>query len=520
MMMRIRIFDTTLRDGEQAAGGALTLEEKVEIGRQLERLGVDVIEAGFPSTSPGDFEAVETMAREFRSVEIAALSGFRESQLQTTWEALRMAERPLLHTVISTSDLHIEKQLRITREQLLELVATTVAFAKKLCPHVEFSAMDATRTDPDFLCRVLATAIEQGATVVNIPDSVGYALPHEFGGLVRNCMENVPGIDGVIVSVHCHDDLGQSVACSLAGVLEGVSQVECTVNGVGERAGNASLEEIVMAIKTRPDVFQAETAVVTNDLFKTSRMVSRYMGMVVPPNKAVVGANAFAHSSGLHQDGMLKERTTFEIMRPDDVGQGVSKIVLGKTSGRHAFRDNLEQMGVYLEGEELENVFQAFKQVADRKKEVTDRDIQSILEERAHKAFHQSYELDLVQVSCGTNTVPTATVRLRTDKGEALEDAALGDGPVHAVYQAINRMIDVPNKLTEFSVQSVTEGIDAIGEVTIRVESHGRSFAGHGADTDIIAASAKAYVNALNRMLAGLGRNSGKPSAANARSAR
>lgn len=504
-MRQVRIFDTTLRDGEQAAGGALTLEEKIDIGRQLEKLRVDVIEAGFPSTSPGEFTAVETMGKELRDIEIAALSGFREGQLDRTWEALKVAERPLLHTVISTSDIHIEKQLRISRNDLLELTAATVKYARKLCSHVEFSAMDATRSDRDFVCEVFSAAIKAGATVVNIPDSLGYAMPEEFAGLVRYCMENVHGIDEVIVSVHCHDDLGEAVANSLAGVTAGASQIECTINGVGERTGNASLEEIVMAIRTRADYFQAETRLRHQELFKTSRMVSSHMGMVVPPNKAVVGANAFAHSSGLHQDGMLKERTTYEIMRPEDVGQGRSKIVLGKTSGRHAFRNHLEELGVHVEAEEFESVFLAFKQVADRKKEVTDRDIEAILQDQLHQAFDQTYELEMVQVMCGSNSVPTATVRLTSDDGEVLEDAALGDGPIHAVYQAINRIIDVPNELTEFSVQSVTEGIDAMGEVTIKVESRGRSFTGHGADTDIIVASARAYVNALNRLLSALG---------------
>ena len=504
-MRQIRIFDTTLRDGEQAAGGALTLEEKLEIGRQLTRLKVDVIEAGFPSTSPGDFKAVETMSREFRDVEIAALSGFRENQLERTWEALKSAERPLLHTVISTSDIHIEKQLRISRRELVELTGRTVRFAKKMCPHVEFSAMDATRSDPDFVCEVFTEAIAAGATVVNIPDSVGYAMPGEFAELVRYCMNNVPGIDEVIVSVHCHDDLGQAVSNSLAGILEGVSQVECTINGVGERAGNASQEEIVMALRTRADYYQAWTRMVHSELFKTSRMVSSYMGMVVPPNKAVVGANAFAHSSGLHQDGMLKERTTYEIMRPEDVGQGQSKIVLGKTSGRHAFRAHLDELGMDLKTTEFEAVFLAFKQLADRKKEVSDRDIQAILEDQFHQAFDQAYELDMVQVTCGSNSIPTATVRLKSDDGKVLKDAALGTGPVDAVYQAINRIIDVPNELTEFSVNSVTEGIDALGEVTIKIESRGRTFTGYGADTDIIVASAKAYVNSLNRLLSILG---------------
>jgi 2-isopropylmalate synthase len=502
----IRIFDTTLRDGEQAAGGALTLEEKVEIGRQLQRLGVTVIEAGFPSTSPGDFEAVQFMSREFRDVEIAALSGFKEDQLVRTWEALQDAERPLLHTVISTSDIHINQQLHMTRTELIDLTERTVTIARNMAPHVEFSTMDATRSDRDFVVEVLATAIKAGATIVNIPDTVGYSMPSEFGDLVSYCMDNVPGIENVIVSVHCHDDLGHAAANSLAGVLRGVTQVECTINGVGERAGNASLEEIVMALRTRQDFYQANTTVNAPELLRTSRMVSNHMGMIVPPNKAIVGGNAFAHSSGLHQDGMLKERTTYEIMRPEDVGQGGSKIVLGKFSGRHAVRNHLDAMGAEIDNEDtFEEIFQSFKRIADRKKEVTDRDIEAILEDRAHRAFHQTYELDLIQVSCGNTGIPTATVRLKADDGKVLEDAALGDGPVHAVYQAINRIVDVPNILTEFSVYSVTEGIDALGGVTIKIESRGRSFSGHGSDTDIIVASAEAYMNALNRLLDTLG---------------
>ena len=505
-MRTIRIFDTTLRDGEQAAGGALTLEEKIEIGRQLQKLGVTVIEAGFPSTSPGDFEAVQFMSREYRDVEIAALSGFREEQLSRTWEALREAERPLLHTVISTSDIHLMQQLHISRAELVELTEHTVKFARNLAPHVEFSTMDATRSDRDFVVEVLATAIKAGATIVNIPDTVGYSMPDEFGELVTYCMDNVPGIEDVIVSVHCHDDLGHAAANSLTGVTRGVSQVECTINGVGERAGNASLEEIVMALRTRQDFYHADTTINAPELLRTSRMVSAHMGMLVPPNKAIVGGNAFAHSSGLHQDGMLKERTTYEIMRPEDVGQGGSKIVLGKTSGRHAVRNHLKQMGAEIEDDAaFEEIFQSFKRIADRKKEITDRDIEAILEDRAHRAFHETYELDLVQVTCGTGGIPTATVRLKTDDGKVLEDAALGDGPVHAVYRAINRIVDVPNVLTEFTVYSVTEGIDALGGVTIKIESRGRAFTGHGSDTDIIVASTHAYMNALNRLLDALG---------------
>ena len=506
-MRHIRVFDTTLRDGEQAAGGALTIDEKMEIGRQLARLNVDVIEAGFPHTSPGDFKAVEMLSRELRGVEVAALSGFKHEQIDSTWEALKHAENPLLHIVISTSDIHLRHQLRQRRERVLELTRDSVSYARKYTSHIEFSAMDATRSDLDFVSDIFAAAIDSGATVVNFPDTVGYAQPLEFGAMVRAIMQRTQGIERVALSIHCHDDLGQAVANSLAAIKEGAAQVECTINGVGERAGNAALEEIAMALRTRGDFYDAATRIQTSELARTSRLVSRYMRMVVPPNKAVIGANAFAHSSGLHQDGMLKERTTYEIMDPRDVGVGQSSIILGKTSGRHAFRDRLERLGYVLGDEERQNAFTAFKEIADRKKDVTDRDIEAIVQNELQRSFHQAFELEHVQVSCGTSAMPTATVRLKSDDGTVYSDAAIGDGPVHAIYQAINRVIGVPNRLIEFSVNSVTEGVDAIGEVTIRVESEGKVFSGHGADTDILVASAMAYLNALNRLLAGLGKD-------------
>ena len=513
-MRHIRIFDTTLRDGEQAAGGALTIDEKLEIGRQLARLNVDVIEAGFPHTSPGDFKAVNLLAQELRDVEIAALSGFKREQIDSTWRALEPAANPLLHIVISTSDIHIQHQLRARREHVLDLTQDAVAYARQFTSHIEFSAMDATRSDLDFVCRIFAAAIEAGATVVNFPDTVGYAQPEEFGRMVAYVTENTPGIDDVVLSVHCHDDLGQSVANSLAAVRAGARQVECTINGVGERAGNSALEEIAMALRTRRDFFQADTRLETKELARTSRLVSNYMGMLVPPNKAIIGGNAFAHASGLHQDGMLKERTTFEIMHPADVGVSDSSIVLGKTSGRHAVRDRLENMGYSLEEDEFMEVFRAFKDIADRKKQVTDRDLEAIAQQRQRQAFHQAFVLQHVQVSAGTGSMPTATVRLLSDDGTEFSDAAIGDGPVHAIYQAINRIVGVPNRLIEFSVNAVTSGIDAIGEVTIRIEADAKVFNGHGADTDILVASAQAYINALNRMLAGLGKDwSAKPEA-------
>ncbi|MBM4436087.1 MAG: 2-isopropylmalate synthase [Actinobacteria bacterium] len=506
-MHPVRVFDTTLRDGEQAAGGALTIEEKLEIGRQLARLHVDVIEAGFPHTSPGDFKAVELLAKELRGVEVAALSGFRHEQIDSTWQALKGAERPLLHVVISTSDIHLKHQLHQRREHVVDLTRDAVRYARQYTSHIEFSAMDATRSDLDFVCVVFKTAIAAGATVVNFPDTVGYAQPPEFGRMVRYVLDHTPGIERVMLSVHCHDDLGQAVANSLAAIKEGARQVEGTINGVGERAGNAAYEEIVMALRTRRDFYAADTRVVATELARTSRLVAKYMSMPVPPNKAVVGANAFAHSSGLHQDGMLKERTTYEIMNPRDVGVEDSSIVLGKTSGRHAFRDRLERLGYSLAEEEFLTAFRTFKEIADRKKEITDRDIEAIVQNQLHRTFHQAFELDFVQVTCGSDAMPTATVRLKTDDGRIVSDAATGDGPVDAVYQCINRIVNVPNRLTEFSVQSVTEGIDAIGEVTIRIESEGKTFSGHGAATDIIVASTQAYVNALNRLLAGLGKD-------------
>lgn len=500
-MKTIRIFDTTLRDGEQAAGGALTLDEKMEIGRQLQRLGVTVIEAGFPSTSPGDFEAVQLMSRELRDVEIAALSGYGENLIEKTWDALKEAERPLLHTVISTSDNHLKRQLKMSRKDVLELTERTVKFSRKLVPHVEFSTMDATRSDPAFVAQVLSVAVAAGATVINIPDTVGYTMPEEFEELIGYCMENVPGIDEVVVSVHCHDDLGHAVANSLAGVRMGATQIECTINGVGERAGNASLEEIVMALRTRQDFYNADTTIKSEEIYRASRITSNYMGMPVPPNKAVVGSNAFAHSSGLHQDGMLKDRSTYEIMKPEDVGQAQSKIVLGKFSGRHAFRNHLSAMGIDFEDDkEFQHAFDTFKRVADRKKEITDRDIEAIVQDRLHRSIEEKYRLELLQVQCGTSGVPTATVRLKTPDGSTVEDAALGDGPVDAVYKAITRIVDMPVTLTEFAISAVTEETDAIGEVTIRVVSGNRTATGYGADTDIVVASAHAFVNGLNRL--------------------
>ncbi len=500
-MERVIIFDTTLRDGEQAAGGTLNIQEKLEIARQLEKLGVDVIEAGFPVTSPGDFEAVSLIAKEIRIPVICVLTHANLKAVDQSWEAVKEAEQPRIHIVLSSSDIHLFYQLRKSREEILQMSCDTVARAKKYCDDVEFSAMDASRTEPEYIHQILQAVIDAGATTVNIPDTVGYAMPDQFGSLITGIFKNVPNINRAVVSVHCHNDLGLAVANSLESLNRGVRQVECTINGIGERAGNASLEEVVMAIKTRNDFFNLTTNINTTQIYKTSRLVSELTGFSVQSNKAVVGANAFRHSSGLHIDGIIKMPITFEIMDPKSVGIPSRSLVLGKTSGRHAFRERLTELGYSLSEEDFSRAFSAFKELADKKKDITDRDIESLIAQEL-RAASEIYHLDRIQVSCGDRGIPTAAVKLTTSDGQILADAALGTGPVDAVCKAINRLVGVPNVLTEFSVKSVTEGIDAIGEVLIRVESEGITYTGRGADTDIIVASAKAYMNAINRLLA------------------
>ncbi len=478
-MRKVKIFDTTLRDGEQAAGGALTLEEKLEIGRQLERLGVDCIEAGFPATSPGDFRAVEMMCQVVKDCQVAALSDAKLPNIETTGAALKGAVAPRLHTVLSTSDIHLQHQLRISREAALEMAVAAVKLGRRLIPEVEFSAMDAARSDWDYLCRVFEATISAGATVINIPDTLGYMQPAEFAALVAYVMEHVSNIDRAAVSVHCHNDLGMATALSLAAVKVGAQWVECTVNGVGERAGNASLEEIVMTLKTRADYFGVETGVRTEQIWRSSRLVASYMGFPVQPNKAIVGSNAFAHASGLHQDGMLKERSTYEIMTPESIGRTDSRLVISKHSGRNAFRNRLRQMGYELNEDEFMRAFKAFKEIADKKKDVTDGDIEAVVADQV-LTVEETYRLEHLLVTCGDPAVPTATVRIATPDGQTHQDAATGDGPVDAVCRAINRLVDVPNRLSEFSVQSVTAGIDAIGEVSVKVESDEGTFIGRG----------------------------------------
>lgn len=500
---RVIIFDTTLRDGEQSPGVALTTADKLEIAFQLQKLGVDVIEAGFPRSSPGDFDAVRTIAREVRECQIAGLAHANPEAVDACWEALKEAAHPRIHVFLSSSDIHIMHQLQKDRDEVLEMARTMVARAKKYTPDVEFSPMDATRSERAYVYQMLTECIEAGATTVNIPDTVGYAIPEEFGQFIRDIMENVPNIHKARVSVHCHNDLGLAVANSLAAVRAGARQVEVCVNGIGERAGNASLEEVVMALRTRKDLFGVDTGINTRELYRTSRLVSDLTGMSVQPNKAIVGANAFRHQSGIHQDGILKMRETYEIMDAREIGwpSGGGEIVLGKLSGRHGFKARLEALGYELTQEELSRAFMAFKELADKKPEIDDRDIEAIVADKL-RTTDETYHLDFVQVTCGDHATPTATVRLIAPDGSILADAALGTGPVDAVYKAINRLVKVPNTLTEFAVKSVTEGIDAIGEVTIRIQSEGKTYVGRGADTDIIVASAKAYMNALNRLLA------------------
>ncbi len=499
-MENVIILDTTLRDGEQAAGTSLNLQEKLEIARRLDKLGVDVIETGFPASSIGDFEAVRLVARELKRPTICALSLASFEAVDRAWEAVKEAEHPRIHVFLSASDIHLAHQLKKSRDEVLQMSRETVARAKSYAEDVEFSPMDASRADPAYLYQILEAVIKAGANTVNIPDTVGYATPQEFGSLTRGILENVPNINEAVVSVHCHDDLGLAVANSLEAVRVGARQVECTINGIGERAGNASLEEIVMALKTRRDFFDLSTNIDTTQIYRTSRLVSELTGFPVQPNKAIVGANAFRHQSGIHQDGVLKKSITYEIMDPKWVGVPSSSLVLSKVSGRHAFKERLSELGYALSEADLNRAFQGFKELADKKKNITDRDVESLVAEEL-RTVTEVYHLDHVEVSCGDHNIPTATVRLIGPDGQTLADAALGTGPVDAVYKAINRIVGIPNRLTEFTVKSITEGIDAIGEVLIRIESGGVTYTGRGASTDIIVSSAKAYMNALNRLL-------------------
>ncbi len=503
---RVHIFDTTLRDGEQSPGISLNTHEKVEIAQQLARLRVDVIEAGFPITSPGDFEAVEAIAREVEGPVICGLARTHKADIDAAWGAIKDSSRPRIHTFVSTSDIHIEHQLQTTRDDVKGQARAAVALARSYCEDVEFSPMDATRADVEFTAEVCAIAVEEGATVVNIPDTVGYTTPAEYERYFERLYELAPGLRDVRISVHCHDDLGLAVANSYAGILAGARQVECAVNGIGERAGNCSLEEIVMLLRTRRDLHGYDTGVDSRELARTSRMVSRFTGYAVQPNKAVVGRNAFAHESGIHQDGVLKERTTYEIMDARDVGLESNSIVLGKHSGRHALRDALEQLGFKVEGNALNQAFARFKEIADKKKQVTSLDLEAIVSEEMRESTER-YALESFEVTAGSHTEPRAkvTVRMpsRMPSGTDSVGESGGDGPVDAIFGAIRVATDTESELRSYTVSAVTEGEDALGEVTVMLRAHGRLASGQGVATDILEASARAYVRALSNALEG-----------------
>jgi 2-isopropylmalate synthase len=522
----VKIFDTTLRDGEQSPGATMTSAEKLEVARSLARMGVDIIEAGFPAASPDDLEAVRRIAVEVgrpassdpdaKVPTIAGLARANKSDIDKAWEAVKDAQKPRIHTFLATSPIHMKHKLKMDPEEVVQRVSEMVAYARTLCADVEFSPEDAGRSDPEFLYVVLGEAIKSGATTLNIPDTVGYTTPDEYFKLIDGIMKHTPGMhDGITVSVHCHDDLGMATANALAGIQAGARQAEVTINGIGERAGNTSLEEVVMTLKTRHPIFNLETGIETQQLSRVSKLVSNYTGIVVQPNKAIVGANAFAHEAGIHQDGMLKHQTTYEIMRPEDVGVNQTTLVMGKHSGRAALRSRLALMGHSLDEAELDKAFARFKDLADRKKVITDADLEAVIADEFYRPRDVFY-LEGLQVSCGTLGMPTATVRLRGPDRVVHNFASMGTGPVDATYKAIDAIIKTPCKLLEFNIHAITEGIDALGEVTVRIQSdshsdtkmdaqseleYARVYGGHGADSDIIVASAKAYINALNKLI-------------------
>ena len=500
---RVMFLDTTLRDGEQSAGIGMTADEKMEIARQLQKMKVDIIEAGFAASSPGDFQAVSDIAREVKGPIICSLARAVANDVDQAWEAIKHAESPRIHVFLSSSEIHQMHQLRKNREEVMEMAVTMVERAKRHCSDVEFSPMDATRTNKEYLFQMLEEVIRAGATTVNIADTVGYAIPSDFAVLLREIQDKVPGIDDVTLSVHCHNDLGLAVSNSLAAIEAGARQVEGCINGIGERAGNASLEEIIMAVDTRKDLFNVDIGIDTTQIYPASRLVSRITGMAVQANKAVVGENAFRHASGIHQDGVLKDRSTYEVMQPERVGVPGSILVLGKLSGRAGLQARLEALGYQLSRDEISNVFESFKVLADKKREVSDRDLEILMDEEKRIASEPiSYTLDQVQFSSGDHDIATATVRLIGPDQQAVTDASTGNGPVDAVCNAIDRVIGSSSKLVDFNVQSVTEGIDSMGTVTMKIESNGQTYTGRGASTDIIVASAKAYISAVNRMLA------------------
>jgi 2-isopropylmalate synthase len=502
-MDRVIIFDTTLRDGEQAPGFSMNTMEKLEMARQLARLNVDVIEAGFPISSDEDFEATREVARQVGTLEaapaICGLSRVGLADIDRCWEAVKYARRPRIHTFVATSDIHLKYKLRKSRAEILKASVEAVRHARGYCEDVEFSPEDASRSDFDYMCDVLSAVIDAGAGTINIPDTVGYAMPREWGERLARIRERVQGIDRVVLSVHCHNDLGQAVANSLTALLNGARQVECTINGIGERAGNASLEELVMALRTRQDFFGMETRVRTQEIFRTSRLLSHITGVHVQPNKAIVGENAFAHEAGIHQDGVLKEKLTYEIMKPEDIGRASNKLVLGKHSGRHALAARIKDLGFDLSGSDLDRAFRAFKDLADRKKEIYDEDLVAIVTDEVTQTA-VAYELDYLHVISGTGVVPSATIKLRKD-GQVFQDSGTGDGPVDAALAAIDAITGLKGRLQDYALRSATSGKDALGEVSVKVDFDGTVVSGRAASTDVIEASARAYLAAVNRLV-------------------
>ncbi len=498
MTRMIRIFDTTLRDGEQSPGASMNIEEKLLVAKQLARLNVDIIEAGFAFSSPGDFEAIHRIAQEVEGPVICSLARAKPEDIDRAWEALKGAPKCRIHTFLSSSDIHLKHQFRMTREEALKRAVEMVRHARSYVEDVEYSPMDATRSDLSYLCEVVEAVVEAGAGTVNIPDTVGYTTPQEFGEIIRTLCERVRGMNQAIISVHCHNDLGLAVANSMAAIHAGAGQVECTINGIGERAGNASLEEIAMGLRTRKDFYQADTQIQTEEISKSSRLVSNITGMVVQPNKAIVGTNAFAHTSGIHQDGLLKDKNTYEIIRPESIGLTQSRLVMGKLSGRHAFREELAKLGYTLSDQELQEAFKRFKRLADQKKELFEEDLETIVNKAVTKV-PERFSLKELRVQSGFNEPPSATVALVMN-GQLASQTGTGDGPVDAVYRTIASLTETKSHLRAYIVKAITGGTDAQGEVSVRVEENGETVTGHGSDTDIIVASAQAYLNALNKL--------------------
>ena len=503
---RLIIFDTTLRDGEQSPGASMTREEKIRIARALEALKVDIIEAGFPIASEGDFESVKAVAQIIKDSTVCGLARAKQVDIERAGEAIKPANSGRIHTFLATSPIHMEQKLRMSPDEVVEAAVKAVRMARQFTDDIEFSPEDAGRSEPDFLCRVLEAVIDAGATTVNIPDTVGYNVPHQFGGLIKDLRERIPNSDKAVFSVHCHNDLGLAVGNSLSAVLNGARQVECTINGLGERAGNASLEEIVMAVRTRQDVFECDTNLDTTQIMNCSKLVAGITGFNVQPNKAIVGANAFAHESGIHQDGVLKSRETYEIMRAQDVGWTTNKLVLGKHSGRNAFKTRMSELNIeFSSEEELNEVFARFKTLADKKHDIFDEDLQALVNETALEAENESIKLVSLRVCCETGETPNASITLNIN-GEEQRAESTGDGPVDASFKAIEKLANTGVHLQLYSVNAITTGTDSQGEVTVRVEKNGQVINGQGADTDIVIASAKSYINALNKVLSDAGR--------------